>query len=42
MGHLLRLPRDSVVHRTLIAMTDGDNPNRYPKGAYSWTARVQN
>ena len=27
LGHLLRLPRDSVVRRTLIAMTDGDNPN---------------
>ena len=28
-----RLPRDSVVRRTLIAMTDGDNPNRYPEGS---------
>ena len=33
LGHLLRLPRDSVVRRTLIAMTDGDNPNRYPEGS---------
>ena len=33
LGHLLRLPRDNVVRRTLIAMTDGDNPNRYPKGS---------
>ena len=31
LGHLLRLPRDSVVRRTLIAMTDGDNLNRYPE-----------
>ena len=29
LGHLLRLPRDSV----LIAMTDGDNPNCYPEGS---------
>ena len=28
----IRLRRDSVVRRTLIAMTDGDNPNRYPEG----------
>ena len=33
LGHLQRLPRDSVVRRTLIAMTDGDNPNRYPEGS---------
>ena len=33
LGHLLRLPRHSVVLRTLIAMTDGDNPNRYPEGS---------
>ena len=33
LGHLLRLPRDSVVRQTLIAMTDGDNPNRYPEGS---------
>ena len=33
LGHFLRLPRDSVVRRTLIAMTDGDNPNRYPEGS---------
>ena len=33
LGHLLRLPRDSVVCRTLVAMTDGDNPNRYPEGS---------
>ena len=33
LGHLLHLPRDSVVCRTLIAMTDGDNPNRYPEGS---------
>ena len=33
LGHLLRLPRDSVVRRTLIAMTDGDNPKRYPEGS---------
>ena len=33
LGHLLRLPHDSVVRRTLIAMTDGDNPNRYPEGS---------
>ena len=33
LGHLLRLSRDSVVRRTLIAMTDGDNPNRYPEGS---------
>ena len=33
LGHLLCLPRDSVVRRTLIAMTDGDNPNRYPEGS---------
>ena len=41
LGHLLRLPHDSVVRRTLIAMAGGGN--RYPEGsASSWTARVQN
>ena len=35
LGHLLRLPPESVVRRTLIAMTDGDNPNRYPEGSIS-------
>ena len=33
LGHLLRLPHDSVVRRTLIAMMDGDNPDRYPEGS---------
>ena len=33
LGHLLRLPCDSVVRRTQIAMTDGDNTNRYPEGS---------
>ena len=31
LGHLLRLPHDSVVRRTLIAMADGGN--RYPEGS---------
>ena len=31
MGHLLRLPHDSVVRRTLMAMTSGGN--RYPEGS---------
>ena len=31
LGHLLRLPRDSVVRRTLMAMTGGGN--RYPEGS---------
>ena len=31
LGHLLHLPCDSVVRRTLIAMTDGDNPNCHPE-----------
>ena len=31
LGHLLRLPHDSIVHRTLIAMADGGN--RYPEGS---------
>ena len=30
LGHLLRLPRDSVVRRTLIAMTDGGQPEPLP------------
>ena len=32
LGHLLRLPRDSVVRRTLIAMAGGGN--RYPEGSH--------
>ena len=31
LGHLLRLPHDSVVRRTLIAMAGGGN--RYPEGS---------
>ena len=31
LGHLLRLPHDSVVRRTRIAMADGGN--RYPEGS---------
>ena len=36
LGHMLRLPHDSVVRRSLKGMTGGG------KGAYSWTAGVQN
>ena len=31
LGHLLRLPHDSVVRRTLVAMAGGGN--RYPEGS---------
>ncbi len=44
LWHLLRLPRDSVVRRTLLALTDLHPKTRTAirKGAYSWTTRVQN
>ena len=44
LRHLLRLPRDSVVRRTLLALTDLHPKTRTAirKGAYSWTTRVQN
>ena len=41
LGHLLRLPHDSMVRRTPIAMAGGVN-RATRKGASSWTARVQN
>ena len=42
LWHLLRLPRVSVVRRTLLAMRMETTRTAIRKGAYSWTARVQN